>query len=403
MHRLASSFSPLLLLFFTACSGTGKEPITDLPFPGDYQVGKEDSWRTPIDGGRLVLGEVVSGHFDGDHGWVGYEIDMSAGPMDLRLTDPAGSQELDTILVVYGPRSDSGLYPALPVAINDDAAPGQDLGSLLTMEDFAPGTYRVVASTWENLLAWPFNLTDADFLLSARCGIEGDEACGPEIHGIGGTCFEDWRCVAGAHCEDEVTCPPGVECIWVNEGSCVEDYEWLALATHQCGNNPWQAGAPAGDDELAQIDSFFSAEGFDLLSLGLVDLPGDVVCQSCSCSRGDELVVKARASEADALVEAFGFARLDQASWGTFEPMQCGGNPWELAGDSASDEIARVRGWAASSGVDLADVGFVHHTEAQATCSGCACPRGDLLVVRAADSAAVAGLPALGFGPLIAR
>jgi len=65
----------------------------------------------------------------------------------------------------------------------------------------------------------------------------------------------------------------------VDEGSCVEDYEWLALATHQCGNNPWQGDA-TGDDELAQIDSFFTAEGFDLLSLGLVDLPGDVAADS---------------------------------------------------------------------------------------------------------------------------
>ena len=112
-------------------------------------------------------------------------------------------------------------------------------------------------------------------------------------------------------------------------------------------------------------------------------------------------MVKARASEADALALAFGFARLDPEAWGTFEPMQCGGNPWEQVGDPDAGEIARVRGWAASSGVDLADVGFVHPSEAQATCSGCACPRGDLLVVRAADSTAVAGLPALGFGSLI--
>lgn len=399
MHRLASSLSSLLLLS-AACSGTGKEPVTDLPFPGDYQVGKEDSWRTPIDGGRLVLGQVATGRFDADHGWIGYEIDITAGPMDLRLTDPAGTQELDTILVVYGPRSESGRYPAIPVALNDDAGP-QDLGSLLTMSDVAPGTYRVIASTYDNLLAWPFNVTEADFILSARCGIAGDEACGPEIHGIGGACFEDWRCVAGAHCEGEVTCPPGVECIWVNEGTCVEDYEWLALGTRQCGGNPWQAGAPAGDDELAQIDGFFTAEGFDLLSIGLVDLPGDVVCQSCSCSRGDALVVKARASEADQLVSAFGFARLDPGAWGTYQPMQCGGNPWQEAGDPAADEIAQVRSWAAADGAELAEVGFVRSTDEVATCSGCGCPRGDLLVVRGASASAVASLPALGFGPLI--
>lgn len=400
MPRLASSFP--LFFVIAACGGSGsdKQPVTDLPFPGDYQVGKEDSWRTPIDGGRLVLGQLVSGRFDAERGWLGYEIDITSGPLDLRLTDPAGTQALDTILVVYGPRSDSGSYPALPVAINDDAGP-EDLGSLLTMEGFAPGTYRVIASTYENLLAWPFNLTEADFLLSARCGIAGDEACGPEIHGIGGACFEDWRCVSGAHCEGEVTCPVGVECIWVNEGTCVEDYEWLALGARQCGTNPWEGGTPAGDDELAVVDSFFSAEGFDLLSVGLVDLPGDVVCQSCACSRGDALVVKARASEAEALVEAFGFARLDHDVWGAFEPMQCDGNPWEQTGDAGAGEIAAVRAWAGSAGIALAEVGFVHPTDELATCSGCGCPRGDLLIARGADQAAVAGLPALGFGSLI--
>ncbi len=397
MPRFAFHFCSSLLLFSTACSSTGKEPVSDLPFPGDYQVGKEDSWRTPIDGGRLVLGQVQSGRFDRDHGWMGYEIDITAGPMDLRLTDPAGTQELDTILVVYGPRSVDGIYPAAPVALNDDAAPGQDLGSLLTMEGFEPGTYRVIASTYDNLLAWPFNVTTADFLLSARCGIAGDEACGPEIHAIGGSCFEDWRCVAGAHCQGEVTCPPGAECLWVREGTCVEDYEWLALGTHQCGDNPWPEG---GADEVSDIADFFAGQGVDFLALGLVDLPGDLVCQSCSCSRGDELVVKARASDADALIDAFGFARLDPGAWRTFAPVQCGGNPW---GESATpaDEIASVRAWAAAQGAPVADAGFVAGSEPAATCSGCSCPRGDLLVVRAADSAAAEGLTSLGFGPLV--
>jgi len=400
MHRLASSLSSLLLIF-TACSPTGKEPITDLPFPGDYQVGKEDSWRTPTDGGRLVLGQLATGRFDRDHGWIGYEIDITAGPMDLRLTDPAGTQELDTILVVYGPKQASGLYPAWPVALNDDAAPGQDLGSLVTMDDFAPGTYRVIASTYDNLLAWPFNVTTADFVLSARCGLEGDEACGPEIHAIGGSCFDDWRCVAGAHCEGEITCPPGVECLWVNEGACVEDYEWLALGTRQCGGNPWEADGSSSDDERGQIDAFFAGEGFDLISLGLIDLPGDVVCQACSCSRGDELVVKARASDADALVAGFGFARLDPAVWRTMRPMQCGGNPWQESSTPDADEIASVRAWAAAAGASLADAGFVFDSEPAAVCSGCACPRGDLLVVRPADAVAAANLPSLGFGPLV--
>jgi hypothetical protein len=394
MNRLALSFSALLLA--SACSSAGKDPVTDLPFPGDYEVGKEDSWRTPLDGGRLVLGEFATGAFDQESGWVGHEIDITAGPIDLRLT----ASDLDTILVVYGPQDPGGRYPLFPVAINDDAAPGQDLSSLITMEGFEPGTYRVIASTYDNLLAWPYNVSRGLFVLSAWCGVAGVEACGPEIHGIGGTCFDDWRCISGAHCEGEITCAPGTQCLWVREGSCVENYEWLTLGTVQCGGNPWEGGE-ASDDEIAQIDSYFEARGFDLMSIGLVDLAGDVVCQSCSCSRGDALVVKAREADADALVEGFGFARLDPDAWRTMEPVQCGGNPWEES-ESVADEIASVRAWAESSGAPLAEAGFVHDSEPSAVCSGCACPRGDLLVVRAADASAAASLGSLGFGPLIA-
>lgn len=398
MPRLALFLSSVLLA--SACSGSGKDPVTDLPFPGDYEVGKEDSWRTPIDGGRLVIGELSTGQFDYTNGWVGFEIDMSAGPIELRLTDPDGSNTLDTILVVYGPKSPNGQYPQWPIAVNDDAVPGQDLGSLITMADFQPGTYRVIASTYDNLLAWPSNVSRGPFVLSARCGVQGIEACGPEIHQIGGSCFDDWRCISGAHCEGEITCSPGLECLWVREGACVEDYEYLSLGTVQCGGNPWQQDASEGD-ELAQIDSYFEGQGFDLMSIGLVDLPGDFVCQACSCSRGDALVVKARASDADALVDGFGFSRLDPNAWRTMKPVQCGGNPWEESSTPDADEIASIRAWADSSGASLAEAGFVYDTEPTAVCSGCACPRGDLLVVNPADAAAASSLPYLGFGPLI--
>jgi hypothetical protein len=402
------AYLALFISFLAGCGGD-KEHVADLPFGGDYQEGKADSWRFPTPGGHMLVGQFETGTFDAQTGWVGYEIDLSAGPVELQLASAQdrSDPELDTLLVVYGPKQANGRYPSRALAVNDDAVPGQDLSSLLTL-DVGAGTYRVVASTYDNYAAYPHNVSSGLFVLSAWCQLDGVEACGPELRDLGAGCFDDWQCGDGNHCEGEITCPPGTQCLWVREGACVRDTTWMAYAPRQCGQNPWQLEPSSGDGEvgdyrvaeLEEIDAYFEGQGIELQSLGLADLPTDVVCLSCSCSRGDVLVVEALAGDAAALADSFGFAAVDVAQWAAMQPVQCGGNAWDESPEPFA-EIAAVRTWAAAAGAPLGNVGFVYPTEPQVQCRACPCPRGDTLVVTPSDAAAREALPSLGFGSLV--
>jgi hypothetical protein len=404
------AYLAFFISIFSACD-TGKESVSDLPFAGDYEEGKEDSWRYPTAGGHMLVGQLETGSFDAATGWVGYEIDLAAGPVELRLVDAhdgVAAAELDTLLVVYGPKQANGRYPSRALAVNDDAVPGANLSSLLALEVAEPGTYRVVASTYDNYAAYPRNVSRGMFALSAWCQLDGDEACGPELRDLGEGCFDDWQCGDGNHCEGEITCPAGTQCLWVREGACVQDTTWLAYAPRQCGQNAWQLDPSSGDGEdggyrvpeLEEIDAFFEGQGIELESLGRVDLPTDVVCLSCSCSRGDVLVVEALSVDAGALVDGFDFAAVDVDAWSALSPVQCGGNAWEESPDPYA-EIAAVRAWAEAAGAPVANVGFVHAAQPEVQCRACSCPRGDRLVVTPVDATAREGLPALGFGSLV--
>src|SRR5690349_24214473 len=141
------AYLALFISIFSACDAT-KESVSDLPFGGDYEEGKEDSWRYPKAGGHMLVGQFETGSLDATTGWVGYEIDLAAGPVQIQLVDAqdgVADPELDTLLVVYGPKKENGRYPTRALAVNDDAVPGQDLSSLLTLDVAQPGTYRVVA------------------------------------------------------------------------------------------------------------------------------------------------------------------------------------------------------------------------------------------------------------------
>ncbi len=181
---------------------------------------------------------------------------------------------------------------------------------------------------------------------------------------------------------------------------------WLTIAPRQCGNNAWAAAEPAADapasilgGEEGEVDDFFRARGIALEHVGFAFAADDRgVCESCSCARGDTLVVKAKTSaDAATLVAEYGFAPA--AGMLTKSPRQCGINPWENGEQTADPRVEsqRLAAWAASAGAPLIDGGFVSRTEPFAVCMACQCPRGDEAVVFPRDAAASRKLENLGW------
>jgi hypothetical protein len=401
------SLALALAVATTACLSDDKPTIADAPFAGDYD-GKEDSWLTPWNGGRLAVGDARTDGFTASRGWIAYEIELAEGPVDLDLAAADGTPNgIDTLLVVYGPRSASGLYPRGALAVNDDVGPG-NLSSHLLLDVPTPGLYRVVVSTYDNYVEWPLNVSRGDYRLTIKCpriDAEGLDACGPHRRQLGEGCFDDVVCGAGNTCEGEVTCLPGTQCLWVREGVCAGATAWVTAAARQCGDNPWQTEAPTGDGEeagfadpeLEAIDAWLEDLGIDARSLGRVDTEADAVCLACSCPRGDVILVEASTADAARLVDGHGFSYAT-GEWRATSPVQCGGNPWQAG--QASDEVGAVRAWAAAAGARLGMVGFVVATEPRFHCLACSCDRGDLLVVTPSAATPPAALDALGFGAL---
>jgi hypothetical protein len=213
--------------------------------------------------------------------------------------------------------------------------------------------------------------------------------------------------VGGAHCEGEITCPEGTMCLWVREGACVPDYEWLTYAPRQCLSNSWDVEGGAGDgespsypiDELQAIDDHFESKGIDLLALGLVQHVEPLfVCLACSCPRGDRLVVKASPKDHDALV-AEGFVRIENGEALQAAPKQCDSNPWDETA-SPVDEGKNLAAWAAAQGATLSEVGFLYQTESRFQCLACSCARGDTALVFPATPEAASSLSSFGFGEI---
>ncbi|MBW2526328.1 MAG: hypothetical protein JRI23_19260 [Deltaproteobacteria bacterium] len=156
-----------------------KDEVTEIPFAGDFD-GKADSPWFPRDGGTLLVGEQEVADFDGWYGWIGYEMELSGGTVDIDVAEhEAGSDsKLDTILVVYGPERSNGRYPIRPVAFNDDWVPGENLNSHIVFDVPEAGRYRIVVSTYLNWLNYPFNVSEGTYALIVKCQ-DGAEACGP--------------------------------------------------------------------------------------------------------------------------------------------------------------------------------------------------------------------------------
>lgn len=319
---------------------------SSLPF--DYEdEAKADSARSPIDGGELTFGAQIEGTMTSRRGWIGYEIQLSAGPVDLDVTglDSRG-QQLDTLLYVFGPKSARGRYPQSVLAFNDDMEPGVNFGSHILLDVPTDGTYRVVVSTFDNYVTYPANVSRGTYTLTAKCPREG------------------------------ASCAPGGDA----------PARWLSIAPVQCNGNPWSTTEDTsgrfgeGFGDLGQVLTFFSSQGIEITELGsLKPAVTRYICRACVCPRGDLLVVKASGASAERLEREFGFAPFTLSAFAT-GPRQCGSNPWE-ADRSEDGEVSQVIAWAEGFGASLSDVGFVYRTTPMAVCLACSCPRGDTLVV----------------------
>lgn len=395
-----------------ACAAEGKEEPTNLPSAiADDADGKDDSLRKPYKAGTLRVNEETGGEFSATRGWIAYEVELEAGKVDVALwgTDDWHGGDLDTVVYVFGPKRANGTYPTALLAWNDDAEPGWDVSSRVRVNVASTGTYRVVVSTYDNYWYYPTNVSRGVYRVIVKCPA-GGEACGPAAVPVGGACWADAECVAGAHCEGEIVCEPGTACLWTRQGTCVEDYVWLAIEPKQCASNPWNVTTPGDGEtpsypisELAYVDNYFESRGIDLLEVGLV-WPAEPLftCSACSCPRGDRLVVKARGVDAPRLVSEFGFTALGAGAWLGTGPKQCGSNPWNAGAPAGSPkaEAAKVVSWAAGASMPVAEAGFVYRTESFITCAACSCPRGDTLLVRPASTSASNALSTHGFGDI---
>jgi hypothetical protein len=405
------------LLLVAACSGEERGAAKDLaalaPLPGSELTASDDKADAPgqkiVRGDKLKVGQKVSSDFTARRGWIAYPIELVGGQqVDLTV----GGAE-DTMVWVYGPRQANGQYPADALAFNDDETPGAVLSSRLFLDVPADGTYRVLVSTWDNYSAYPNNVSRGAYEVRATCASAGFGVCGPAISYEGEQCWADADCQAvpaaqGAHCEGEIVCAADTNCFWVNEGFCRGNYVWLTYAPKQCGTNGWQQATVVGDGvdgntpegELTLVDRYFEDRGIDLLEVGFAGRPEPMAtCAACSCARGDLLVVKARAHQADKLVSQFGFTRVESGA--QLAPKSCGMNPWpnaETVGAGSAEELQAIGEWTESLGAPLAWVGHLYSTTARATCRACTCPRGDTLFVLPVGDAAP--LFESGFSPL---
>lgn len=401
---------PFLIL--AACSAApAKQDISDAPFDIDSLDSKEDSPTKPSKGIDLRVAELGADTFTGSRGFIAHQIHLVQGRVDIDLSGTEDGAPLDTILYVFGPKKANGKYSKYALAFNDDLEPGVNLGSHIVLDVPADGTYQIVASTYDNYIYYPYRVSRGSYQLIVKCQDPTFGACGPAVSGIDGECWADEDCVAAdhetpLHCEGEVTCAPGTQCLFVRMGKCVADYAWMTYAAKQCNNNPWGGESLTTDEEtafevrdLAQIKKHYNLA---FAELGQLTPPDPMAhCLSCNCARGDEIVVKVSTPDAEILAADGWIYSSPDPTAQSIEPKQCGSNPWQTGtSTSTSEELDQVDDYLDAQGAKTVKRGFAYPAEPKPTCSGCNCPRGDRLIAFPVDQQSHGLLSSLGFSDI---
>ncbi|MBA3396771.1 MAG: hypothetical protein H0T89_29340 [Deltaproteobacteria bacterium] len=399
----------ITILGALALVGCAAEPTKqDISQPQfDVADDKDDSPRKPSKGVDLRIAQLGQGTFDRTRGFISHEVRLDAGPVDLDLV--GDGQPLDTILYVFGPRRANGTYPAHALAFNDDADYPHNLGSHLVLDVATAGTYRMVVSTYDNYVSYPSHVSVADYRVIVKCQNPTFGGCGPAVSGIDGACWADDDCMAvdGAplHCEGEVTCAPGTNCLFTREGRCVADVAWMTYAPVQC-SSPWGAAVLTEDEEaqypipeLAKVVKHYAKLGIVIDEVGTLMKPDPLLtCAACGCARGLEIAVKLTTPMAAELAALGWTYSSSDPPEQALEPAQCGSNPWQTtATTDVYAELEQVDSWLAANSVMSRKRGFAWPTEPRVTCAACSCARGDRLLVYAPDLQAHGILQSLGF------
>lgn len=400
------------LLVALAVAGCAADPakvdISTPPFDVTDE-GKEDSPRRPSKGHDVRIAELREGTFTSSRGFIRHDIELTAGRVDIDLVGTEAGQPLDTILYVFGPRRANGTYPSKVIAFNDDMDPGFNVGSHVVLDVPTAGLYRIVVSTFDNYIYFPAHVSFGDYRLMVKCQDPAFGACGPAVSDVGGACWADSDCLAPddspLHCEGEVTCAPGTECIFVRIGTCVKDYAWMTYAPTQC-SNPWSETHPDESQfpfpELSQVVKYYKQFGIEFDEIGVLG-PSEpqVVCLACACGRGDEIVVKVGTPTAALLAEhGWIFSSSDPPAQ-SVAPKQCGSNPWQTSqADDVYAELELVDQWLDGEGAKVTKRGLSWPTEPQITCAACSCPRGDRLIAFGVDPHSQGLLSSLGFNDI---
>ncbi|HLC92583.1 MAG TPA: hypothetical protein VJH23_02650 [archaeon] len=223
-----------------------------------------------------------------------------------------------------------------------------------------------------------------------------------------------------------------------------EQSAWFTYKPTQCLTNPWE-----GDnwpvkrlfaDEEDRVTAWFSIEqGIEALDFASKEADeGTVVCEACSCQRGDTIALLVESKDF-AKMQSLGWQKVTepiactmdaricpdgsavgrtapfcqfeaclgeeptgQQEWFSFSPIQCGGNEWELwhrqnlvvDGDPFTEnEVISI--WLnLKYGITAMD--YSSHIVSEIVCLACSCPRGDEIAVLV-DSKDSVKMQALGW------
>jgi len=92
--------------------------------------------------------------------------------------------------------------------------------------------------------------------------------------------------------------------VWFVLSKPAEAQVWVSIDPIQCQGNPWDKEvAPEGKegDEKTNVILFYGKQGIEIFSIESAQVH-EIVCQACSCPRGDRLYLEVSANDARKLV-----------------------------------------------------------------------------------------------------